>query len=144
MGIVLLELGEHAHAEGVLRRALELDPTDESARSRLVALLREEKRLEAAIELRREALLQTPADPLVWILLAQLLDETNETDDAATLLIYGDYLCPYCRRLRHVIDRLCHAMDDRLGYVFFGHAFAFAFDFLAEWFKAVFARDYGY
>lgn len=38
--------------------------------------------------------------------------------DAATLLIYGDYLCPYCRRLRHVIDRLRHAMGDRLAYVF--------------------------
>jgi len=38
--------------------------------------------------------------------------------EAATLLIYGDYLCPYCRRLRHVIDRLCHAMGDRLAYVF--------------------------
>jgi NhaA family Na+:H+ antiporter len=38
--------------------------------------------------------------------------------DAAILLIYGDYLCPYCRRLRHVIERLCHAMGDRLAYVF--------------------------
>ena len=38
--------------------------------------------------------------------------------DTATLLIYGDYLCPYCRRLRHVIARLCHAMGDRLAYVF--------------------------
>ena len=38
--------------------------------------------------------------------------------DAATLLIYGDYLCPYCRRLRHVIERLQHAMGDRLAYVF--------------------------
>ena len=38
--------------------------------------------------------------------------------DTATLLIYGDYLCPYCRRLRHVMERLCHAMGDRLAYVF--------------------------
>jgi NhaA family Na+:H+ antiporter len=38
--------------------------------------------------------------------------------DTATLLIYGDYLCPYCRRLRHVVERLRHAMGDRLAYVF--------------------------
>ena len=38
--------------------------------------------------------------------------------ETATLLIWGDYLCPYCRRLRHVIERLRHAMGDRLAYVF--------------------------
>jgi NhaA family Na+:H+ antiporter len=37
---------------------------------------------------------------------------------AATLLVFGDYLCPYCRRLRHVLDRLAHAMGDRLTYVY--------------------------
>jgi len=39
-------------------------------------------------------------------------------DDAVTLLIYGDYLCPYCRRLRGVIQRLRHALGDRMAYVF--------------------------
>jgi NhaA family Na+:H+ antiporter len=39
-------------------------------------------------------------------------------DDAVTLLIYGDYLCPYCRRLRGVIQRLRRALGDRLAYVF--------------------------
>jgi len=39
-------------------------------------------------------------------------------DDAVTLLIYGDYLCPYCRRLRAVIERLRHALGDRFTYVF--------------------------
>jgi NhaA family Na+:H+ antiporter len=38
--------------------------------------------------------------------------------DAASLLIYGDYLCPYCRRIRHVLERLRHAMGDRLASVF--------------------------
>ena len=35
-----------------------------------------------------------------------------------TVVLYGDYLCPYCRRLRHVLDRLRQAMGDRLAYVF--------------------------
>jgi NhaA family Na+:H+ antiporter len=35
-----------------------------------------------------------------------------------TLLIYGDYLCPYCRRIRGVIKRLRTALGDRLTYVF--------------------------
>ena len=34
--------------------------------------------------------------------------------DGVTLLIYGDYLCPYCRRLRGVIARLRQALGDRL------------------------------
>jgi len=38
--------------------------------------------------------------------------------DAVNVLIYGDYLCPYCRRLRGVLDRLRQAMGERLAYVF--------------------------
>ena len=37
---------------------------------------------------------------------------------AATVLIYGDYLCPYCRRIRHVLERLCNAVGDRMAYIF--------------------------
>ncbi len=35
-----------------------------------------------------------------------------------TVLIYGDYLCPYCRRLRLVMERLRQALGERLAYVF--------------------------
>jgi NhaA family Na+:H+ antiporter len=35
-----------------------------------------------------------------------------------TVLIYGDYLCPYCRRLREVLDRLRRALGQRMAYVF--------------------------
>jgi Na+:H+ antiporter, NhaA family len=35
-----------------------------------------------------------------------------------TILIYGDFLCPYCRRLRHVLDRLRRALGERMTYVF--------------------------
>jgi Na+:H+ antiporter, NhaA family len=34
------------------------------------------------------------------------------------LLFYGDYLCPYCRRLRQVLDRLRRALGEQLTYVF--------------------------
>jgi NhaA family Na+:H+ antiporter len=34
------------------------------------------------------------------------------------VLIYGDYLCPYCRRLRLVIERLRKSLGDRLTYVY--------------------------
>ncbi len=37
---------------------------------------------------------------------------------SVTLLIYGDYLCPYCRSIRGVIKRLRTALGDRLTYVF--------------------------
>jgi NhaA family Na+:H+ antiporter len=34
------------------------------------------------------------------------------------MVLYADYLCPYCRRLRHVIGRLREAFGERLAYVF--------------------------
>src|SRR5215467_13108012 len=34
------------------------------------------------------------------------------------VVLYGDFLCPYCRRLRHVLLRLRQALGDRLAYVF--------------------------
>ncbi|MEP6966936.1 MAG: Na+/H+ antiporter NhaA [Pseudomonadota bacterium] len=38
--------------------------------------------------------------------------------DGVTVLIYGDYLCPYCRRLRGVLERLRRALGERMAYVF--------------------------
>ena len=35
-----------------------------------------------------------------------------------SLVLYGDYLCPYCRRLRHVLARLRETLGPRLVYVF--------------------------
>lgn len=35
-----------------------------------------------------------------------------------TVLTYGDFLCPYCRRLGHVLQRLRRSLGDRLAYVF--------------------------
>lgn len=35
-----------------------------------------------------------------------------------SFVLYGDYLCPYCRRLRHVVARLREVLGDRLAYVF--------------------------
>ena len=36
----------------------------------------------------------------------------------STVVIYGDYLCPYCRRLRPVLARLREALGDRLAYAY--------------------------
>jgi NhaA family Na+:H+ antiporter len=33
-------------------------------------------------------------------------------------VVYGDYLCPYCRRLRFIIARLRRSLGERLAYVF--------------------------
>jgi Na+:H+ antiporter, NhaA family len=42
----------------------------------------------------------------------------NVASDVITVVVYGDYLCPYCRRLRFVIARLHEALGERLAYVF--------------------------
>lgn len=48
-------------------------------------------------------------------------DNVRGGDAAAqrlTILIYGDYLCPYCRRLWQVLERLRRALGERLAYVY--------------------------
>jgi Na+:H+ antiporter, NhaA family len=35
-----------------------------------------------------------------------------------TVLMYGDFLCPYCRRLRQVLQRVRRALGERMVYVF--------------------------
>src|SRR5262249_36146977 len=39
-------------------------------------------------------------------------------EGVVNVVLYGDYLCPYCRRLRPVLDRLRQALGERLAYVF--------------------------
>jgi NhaA family Na+:H+ antiporter len=39
-------------------------------------------------------------------------------EGVVTLVLYGDYLCPYCRRLRLVLARLRETLGPRLAYVF--------------------------
>ncbi|HSE11169.1 MAG TPA: Na+/H+ antiporter NhaA [Rudaea sp.] len=39
-------------------------------------------------------------------------------DGVVSLVVYGDYLCPYCRRLRHVLAQLRSALGDSMVYVF--------------------------
>jgi len=42
----------------------------------------------------------------------------NPDEGATSLVIYGDYLCPYCRRVRFVIARLRETLGEQLAYVF--------------------------
>ncbi|HTO82609.1 MAG TPA: Na+/H+ antiporter NhaA [Methylomirabilota bacterium] len=42
----------------------------------------------------------------------------HATDDIVNIVLYGDYLCPYCRRLGPVLARLRQALGERLAYVF--------------------------
>ncbi|HEX4302599.1 MAG TPA: Na+/H+ antiporter NhaA [Rhizomicrobium sp.] len=42
----------------------------------------------------------------------------GSTPGAVEVVVYGDYLCPYCRRLRLIIARLREAVGERLAYVF--------------------------
>lgn len=42
----------------------------------------------------------------------------HAADGLVSVVVYGDYHCPYCRRLRFVLDRLRQALGERLVYVF--------------------------
>jgi NhaA family Na+:H+ antiporter len=57
--------------------------------------------------------LQRPVDPA-----RDHIRGGGSEDRVVGLVIYGDYLCPYCRRLRHVLARLREALGERLAHVF--------------------------
>src|ERR1700682_5062157 len=38
--------------------------------------------------------------------------------DVVSVLLYGDFLCPYCRRLRPILLRLRQALGPRMPYAF--------------------------
>src|SRR3546814_6066675 len=42
----------------------------------------------------------------------------HSSDSTLSVVLYGDYLCPYCRRLRPLLDRLRQALGERLVYIF--------------------------
>jgi NhaA family Na+:H+ antiporter len=56
--------------------------------------------------------LQRPVDP------ARDHVRGGAAHDTVTVVLYGDFLCPYCRRLIPVLARLREALGDRLRYVF--------------------------
>jgi len=39
-------------------------------------------------------------------------------EGVVSVVMYGDYLCPYCRRLRNILFRLRQALGERLAYAF--------------------------
>src|SRR5580698_1963191 len=43
---------------------------------------------------------------------------TAKSVGGSVVLIYGDYLCPYCRRLKAVLERLRKSLGARMTYVF--------------------------
>jgi Na+:H+ antiporter, NhaA family len=64
-------------------------------------------------------------DPIAGVRLLREVDPSRDhvrgnpdADDAVTVVAYGDFLCPYCRRLLPVLARLREALGDRLVYVF--------------------------
>ncbi len=57
--------------------------------------------------------LQRPVDPE-----RDHLRGGSGAGDTVSVVVYGDFLCPYCRRLRQVMIRLRQALGDRLAYVF--------------------------
>ncbi len=64
------------------------------------------------------------ADTSPMVTLQQAVDPARDhvrggsVPDAVTMVLYGDYLCPYCRRLRSVLKRLRQAVGERLAYVY--------------------------
>lgn len=61
----------------------------------------------------RESILRRPVQPD-----CDHLRGGQARNGAITIVVYGDYLCPYCRRLRLVIARLRETLGEQLAYVF--------------------------
>jgi NhaA family Na+:H+ antiporter len=64
------------------------------------------------------------SDPASTFRLQRVVDPARDHvrgdggEDAVTVVSYGDFLCPYCRRLIPVLARLREALGDRWVYVF--------------------------
>ncbi len=74
---------------------------------------------------RRPAEGAATSDLIAGVRLLRDVDPANDhvrgnpgAEDAVTVVAYGDFLCPYCRRLLPVFARLREALGDRLVYVF--------------------------
>jgi NhaA family Na+:H+ antiporter len=68
---------------------------------------------------------QTGVMPGVAVRLQRAVDRARDhvrggrtSDNVVSVVLYGDYLCPYCRRLRPVLERLRQALGERLAYTF--------------------------
>src|SRR5690242_3492031 len=68
---------------------------------------------------------ETDTTPGVAVRLQQPIDLERDhvrggraAEDVVSIVLYGDYLCPYCRRLRQVFERLRQSLGERLAYVF--------------------------
>src|SRR5258705_13654356 len=57
--------------------------------------------------------LQRPIDPL-----RDHLRGGAAGEGVVSLVLFGDFLCPYCRNLRHVLARLRQVLGERFAYVF--------------------------
>ena len=64
------------------------------------------------------------ADAAVTFRLQRDVDATRDHvrggggEEPVTVVVYGDFLCPYCRRLIPVLARLREGLGNRLVYVF--------------------------
>jgi len=65
------------------------------------------------------------SDPTAGVTLQRPVDSARDhvrgggaDEGVATLVVYADYLCPYCRGLRHVLAHLRQTLGDRVVYVF--------------------------
>jgi NhaA family Na+:H+ antiporter len=58
----------------------------------------------------KESTLRRPVDPA-----RDHVRGGSASSGVITVVVYGDYLCPYCRRLRLVIARLREALGERLA-----------------------------
>lgn len=68
---------------------------------------------------------ETGVAPGVAVRLQRAIDPRRDhargghvSDNVISVVLYGDYLCPYCRRLKPVLDRLRQAFGERLVYAF--------------------------
>ncbi|HXD43250.1 MAG TPA: Na+/H+ antiporter NhaA [Ramlibacter sp.] len=64
----------------------------------------------------------TAPEAATWLQIAVNAERDHvrggDAPSAVKVLIYTDFLCPYCRRLRTVMKQLRQSLDERLAYVF--------------------------
>ncbi len=84
-GMVRIRMWDWTGAETDLRKAVELDPRDTTARRRYGRVLADIGRLSEAIATERLAIKEDPLEPYAWIYLSQFLLAAGQLDEARTV-----------------------------------------------------------
>ena len=101
LGRLALRLGMKPMAEGLFRRFLARYPDDPEAANNLVCAIRDQDRLEEAIETLRAAILKAPDHPMLWNTMGTIMSDLGDLPNARVFYTEALRLDPVFPKAHH-------------------------------------------